>query len=143
MYKFAANVKNNSHMKILSAKKFGVRLKATVQATGKLGFTKATSDALNLEECPFVTFSQTEDEHKDLFLSISREPSDDAFRVLISGGYYSLSTKALFDALGLDYKNNTVIFDLHRVASYDDELSGEAYKLVMRIMPKADKNMES
>jgi hypothetical protein len=83
-------------MKILSAKKFGVRLKATVQATGKLGFTKATSDALNLEQCPFVTFSQAEDDNRDLYLSISDIASGDAFRVLVSSGYYSLSTKALF-----------------------------------------------
>jgi hypothetical protein len=130
-------------MKILSAKKFGVRLKATVQATGKLGFTKATSDALNLERCPFVTFSQAEDDNRDLYLSISDIASGDAFRVLVSSGYYSLSTKALFDALGLDYENNTIIFDLHRMASLDDELNGEAYKLVKRVMPKLEKGMES
>jgi hypothetical protein len=130
-------------MRILSAKKFGVRLKATIQATGKLGFTKATSDALNLEQCPFVTFSQSEDENNDLFLSISDIASEDAFQVLVSSGYCSLSTQALFDALSLDYKNNTIIFDLHRVASLDEELNGEAYKLVMRIMSKNEKNMVS
>jgi hypothetical protein len=49
----------------------------------------------------------------------------------------------LFDALGLDYKNNTIIFDLHRMASLDDELNGEAYKLVKRVVPKLEKGMES
>ncbi len=128
-------------MKILSAKKYGVKLKATIQATGKLGFTKATSDALLFAERKYIKFSQSEDE-SNLFLSVSSEPDEDAFKLSISSGYYSLNTKALFDALSFNYEDSTVIFDLHRAASFDEELQGEAYKMVPRITKK-EKNMDS
>lgn len=127
-------------MEILSAKKYGVKLKATIQATGKLGFPKSTSETLNFAERKYVRFGRNED---GLFLSVSAEGDDDAFKTNVSSGYYSLNTKGLFDALGLDYKSQTVIFDLLRTPSFDEELNGESYKMVLRIRNKKDNDMDS
>lgn len=130
-------------MKILSAKTYGVKLKATIQATGKLGFPKATSDTLGFETRKYIKFAQSDDDVKELYLIVSNYENEDAFKLSISSGYYSLNTKGLFDALGLDYKNKTIIFDLQRVVSLDNELDGDVYRMVYREIPKTEKNMES
>ena len=127
-------------MEILSAKKYGIKLKATIQATGKLGFPKVVSESLNFAERKFVKFGRNENE---LFLSVMSDADEDAFKVNVSSGYYSLNTKGLFDALGIDYSSQTVIFDLHRFASMDDELGGESYKMVPRYKNKNEKEMKS
>lgn len=133
-------------MKILSAKEFGIKLKATIQATGRLGFPKQTSDALKFNARQFVKFAQSEDGNNDLFMCVLSEPNEDAFKVICSGGYYSLGTKVLFDILGYDYLNYTIIFDLNRASHLDEELQGEVYKMCERKLSKNNKketdNME-
>lgn len=127
-------------MEILSAKKYCIKLKATIQATGKLGFPKAVSDSLNFAEHKYVKFGRDDN---DLYLSILADADEDAFKVNVSSGYYSLNTKGLFDALGFDYKSLTVIFELHRDTSMDEVLGGESYKMVPRFKIKTDKEMDS
>ena len=128
-------------MRILSAKTYGAKLKATIQATGKLGFTKNTSDALNLSVNKFIKFAQ--DDNEDLYLIVTQFENEDVFKLIYASGYYSVGTKGLFDALNFDYKNNTIIFDLQRMVNLDNELGGEVYKMNMRIIDKPEKNMES
>lgn len=130
-------------MKILSAKTYGIKLKATIQATGKLGFPKNTSDVLGFETRKYIKFAQGDDDDKELYLIVSESENEDAFKLSISSGYYSLNTKGLFDALDLDYKNKTIIFDLQRIVSLDNELEGDVYKMVYREILKTDKSMES
>ena len=133
-------------MKILSAKEFGIKLKATIQATGRLGFPKLTSDALKFNARQYVKFAQSEDNNNDLFMCVLSEPNEDAFKVICSGGYYSLGTKVLFDIVGYDYLNYTIIFDLNRASHLDEELQGEVYKMCERKLSKNNKketdNME-
>ena len=47
-------------IKILSAKEFATKLKATIQASGRLGFTGETAIALNLKAGKFAKFSKPE-----------------------------------------------------------------------------------
>lgn len=129
-------------MKVLSSKKYGVKLKATIQATGKLGFPKQTSDVLGFKTKQFVKFAQSEDGKDDLFLCVMDAPDEDVFKVNCSSGYYNVGTKVLFDILGYDYTNCTIIFDLNRAAQFDEELHGEVYKMCMRKLSKNDKNIE-
>lgn len=130
-------------MRILSAKTYGVKLKATIQATGKLGFTKGTSDALNLSANRFIKFAQDDKNDNDLYLVVTKFEDEDVFKLQYTSGYYSLGTKGLFDALNFDYKSNTIIFDLQRMVHLDNEIGGEVYKMNMRIIDKSEKNMES
>ena len=119
---------------------------ATIQATGRLGFPKLTSDALKFNARQYVKFAQSEDNNNDLFMCVLSEPNEDAFKVICSGGYYSLGTKVLFDILGYDYLNYTIIFDLNRASHLDEELQGEVYKMCERKLSKNNKketdNME-
>lgn len=130
-------------MKILSFKKYGVKLKATIQATGKLGFPKGTSEALDFASRKYVTFSQGDGGVEDLYMAIHSNENEDTFKINISSGYYSINTTSLFDILGINYHEGTVIFDLIRVADLDEELSGEVYKMSKRVISKNDNDMES
>ena len=120
-------------MRLLSVKRYGVKLKATIQATGKLGFPKATSDILHFGERQYVKFF-LDDNEKDLFMVVLNEVNDDAFKVAASSGYFSINTAAIFNELGYDYKDKskTFAFDLIRNAQYDTECGGEVYKMVLR-----------
>lgn len=120
-------------MRLLSVKRYGVKLKATIQATGKLGFPKATSDILRFEERQYVQFF-LDDNEKDLYMVILEEFNSDAFKVLASSGYYSINTAAIFSELGYDYKDkkNTFIFDLVRNSQFDNDCNGEVYKMILR-----------
>ena len=120
-------------MRLLSVKRYGVKLKATIQATGKLGFPKSTSDILRFDERQYVQFFLKK-KKKDLFMVIFEESNDDAFKVAVSSGYYSINTAAIFNELNYDYKDkkNTFIFDLIRNAQLDGECGGEVYKMILR-----------
>lgn len=123
-------------MKILSSKQYGVNLKATVQSTGKLGFSGPTATALELSAGGFIRFGQDDDTDETLFLAVMNGVDEDGFKIMQSGGYYSVSTKMLFEALNVDYKSQTVIYDLQRDSSKDETMGGRAYRMTPRILPK-------
>lgn len=118
----------------LKASDYAVSLKATIHASGRLGFTEATSNALNLTKESHVEFAR--DENDVLYLINNVADSTDAFKVLKAGNYYSVNTKALFDALDYDYKKHNIIFDLIKDNNYPDQ---EVYKLNKRSTPRKQK----
>lgn len=125
-------------IKMLNAKSFSTKLKATIQATGKLGFTDLTAEALNLSEDKYIAFGQDEDDKEKLFLVIT-EPGEQAFKVCKSGDYYYLPTTRMFLSLDFDYKNYSICFDLVRDTSLDASLRGDVYKMNCRKTPKKQK----
>ena len=115
-------------IKILSAKQFATKLKATIQASGRLGFTAETATALGFESGKFAK----DDENGNLYLIIINEGSEDAFEIRLSSGYYYISTKVMFDTLGYNYENGNIMFDLVRQPSLDDDLQGQVYFMKQR-----------
>lgn len=109
------------------------KLKATVHKTGKLGFTDATAKHLGLTNDTKVQFAtDSEDEH--CFYLINKPNSgDDLFEVKGAGGYFFVNIKNLLDKRGVDYANQTVIYDMERDSNYPDM---EIYKLKERILPR-------
>ena len=90
---FAEN-SNAMQYKILSASKFNSKLRAAVHASGKLGFTEATSKELGFATgvANFVQFAQDSDNPSTLYL-INRATDDgDSFKVCRSGMYYYVNT---------------------------------------------------
>ena len=85
-----------------NAKEYTLRLKATIQATGKLGFTAETIKTLRLtSECSILI--GPDDENSEIYyMGVLREKRDDAFAVMSSGVYLYLNTKQLFDDMGID-----------------------------------------
>ena len=125
---------------ILSAKQFAIKLKATIQASGRLGFTSETATALDFKSGKFAKFAQ-DDENKSLYLIIIDEGSEDAFSVRENGGYYYIATKVMFDTLGYNYENGNIMFDLVRQPSLDNDLQGQVYFVKQRpIKTKEKKN---
>ena len=122
--------------KILSAKKFATKLKATIQASGRLGFTAETASVLDLETGKFAKFAQ-DDKDKSLYLIIVDKGNEDTFPVRKSSGYFYVPTKVMFDSLGLDYQNSTIMFDLVRKPSLDNDLQGQVYFMKQRPKRKA------
>ena len=125
-------------LKILSAKQFAIKLKATIQASGRLGFTAETATALGFESGKYARFAQ-DDETESLYLIINNEGSEDAFEIRISSGYYYIPTKVMFDTLGYNYENGNIMFDLVRQPSLDSDLQGQVYFMKQRPIKNKDK----
>lgn len=126
---------------ILSAKQFATKLKATIQATGRLGFTSETATALDFKSGKFAKFAK-DDENDSLYLIIINEGNEDAFSIRESSGYYYVPTKVMFDTLGFDYENNTIMFDLVRQPSLDNDLQGQVYFMKQRQHKNKEKKNE-
>ena len=133
-----ANKDLDMNIKILSAKQFATKLKATIQASGRLGFTAETATALDLESGKFARFAKDED-NGALYLIINSERSEDAFEIRVSSGYYYVPTKVMFDTLGYDYENGNIMFDLVRQPSLDDDLQGQVYFMKQRPIKNKEK----
>lgn len=129
-------------IKILSAKDFNVKLKATIQASGRLGFSEPTAKFLKLSLSKYAIFANDE-ETNDLYLAICENESEDSFEIKSTSGYYYVPAKMLFDVLGLDYINNVIMFDLVRVSSLDEETGGETYKMNKRENKRKSKENEN
>ena len=123
---------------ILSAKQFATKLKATIQASGRLGFTAETATALGLESGKFAKFAK-DDEKESLYLIIINESNEDAFEIRVSSGYYYVPTKVMFDTLGFNYENGNIMFDLVRQPSLDDDLQGQVYFMKQRQIKNREK----
>lgn len=128
------------NLHILNADKYAVKLKATLQASGKLGFTDTTRKELGLTEDSYVYIAKDVDTDA-LYLIVSNAPDVKAFRVHKSGLYYNVPTKGLFDDLGYDYKSVTYIFDLVRDTSIDKQTNGKTYKMVKREIKRRERKM--
>jgi hypothetical protein len=128
-------------IRIINAKQFTTKLKATIQFSGRLGFTEETANVLDLSVGKFARFAQ-DDEKNTLYLIIIDEASEDAFQIRLSSGYYYVPTKMMFDMLGFDYEHNTIMFDLIRQPSLDADLMGQAYLMKQRINKRKDKANE-
>ena len=123
---------------ILSAKQFATKLKATIQASGRLGFTAETAPVLGLESGKFAKFAK-DDENGSLYLIIINERSEDAFEIRVSSGYYYVPTKVMFDTLGFNYENGNIMFDLVRQHSLDNDLQGQVYFMKQRQIKNREK----
>ena len=118
---------------ILDIGQYKVKLKATIQQTGRLGFTADTADRLHLSEETYVQFARDDEGERTLYMVLHREPTGNSFRVMKSGKYFYLPTKQMFDAFGEDYERYNIMFDLVRTESLDAQLGGQVYKMSRRM----------
>ena len=127
---------------ILSAKQFATKLKATIQSSGRLGFTADTATALDFKSGKFAKFAK-DDENGKLYLIINNEGSEDAFSVRETSGYFYVATKMLFDMLGYNYDAGNIMFDLIRQPSLDTELDGQVYYMKQRRVKNKEKRNDT
>ncbi|MCQ2339648.1 MAG: hypothetical protein MJZ79_02555 [Paludibacteraceae bacterium] len=118
---------------IFNAQELTQKLKATIQRTGKLGFTAETIDTLKLKGAPAYVRIAPDTEDKNLYyMAVVREEVSDGFKVCHSGDYVFLQTKQLFDKINLDYAKWNIMFDLARFEEGDTFLGGECYTMALR-----------
>ena len=128
------------NIQVLSAKKYSQKLKVTIQATGKLGFSDETAKEMELaDRAAFIKFLIDSDT-QTIYMSVLGSPDDDAFRPCKAGNYFYLNTTRMFDDLGVDYKTHTVIYDLTRREELDNELGGMIYQMSPRTLKKKKEN---
>lgn len=123
-------------IEIIDTSQYNTRLKATIQATGKLGFTRQTADVLELQPDRCINFAKGQDS-EELYMVMLEADDPRALKVCRSGTYYYLPTKLMFNALGVDYKSHTVMYDLVRMPHLDESLNGKVYKMNSRINAKS------
>jgi hypothetical protein len=125
-----------------NAKDFTTKLKATIQRTGKLGFTAETISQLQLNSDCSILIAPDSDDKKVFYLGILREHREDAFTVLSAGKYIYLNTKQLFDKIKIDYVKSNFIFDMERFEDGDEVMGAECYKMKARIKPRTAEDKE-
>lgn len=114
----------------IKASKYLVKLKATIQKTGKLGFTETTAKELKISSEGGVFLG--EDEKGNLYMKYVEKWEEDSFKVLKSKDYFSLNTTQFFEEKKFDFKNNTIIFDL----SWSEEEEGWLFMKPRKIEKK-------
>jgi len=124
-------------LKIFKPSELDKKLKCTIHITGKLGFSLETIKKLNINESTYIIIGANEEDasDKNYYMAISNEPDIDGFKINKAGAYYYANTKALFDTLKLDYKSNTIIFDITNFKHEGQKL----YKLQKREVKKKQK----
>ena len=122
---------------MISAKEFEKNFKCSVHKNGKLGFSETAIKKLEIDKGCGLIFGLNEEEENDnnLYMKIIREQIEDAFKINKAGLYYYANTKSLFDSLGLDYKNKTIIYDMYEINNSGEKL----YKLIKREVEKRKK----
>jgi len=121
------------NLNFIKTTELNVRLKCSIQSTGRLGFTDATATALRLgKQERFVRFAQDSDDNNQLYMVFVPTGDEGAFKVKRSGSYYYLPTQALFESLGYNFREINYIFDLIRMPSIDVTAQGEVYKMRQR-----------
>lgn len=107
-----------------------INRKATIHKTGKLGFTIESIKFLDFENKKYVRIGVNDIDKTDtsLYITASEENVENSFKISNAGKYVYLNTTALFDEIGLDYKNNKISFF---ITSFDQD--GETvYKLTRK-----------
>lgn len=128
--------------KRFDAQQYTVRLKATIQSTGKLGFTFDTMEMLKLTPECSIYLAPDDSNKKVMYMSVLRERKEDAFPVLSAGKYVYLNTRQLFETLNIDYTNNVNFFDLTRYEEGDEIMEGECYKMTRRDRPRTSEDKD-
>lgn len=128
-------------IKIISAKQFATKLKVTIQASGRLGFTDETAKSLKLSSGKCAKFAQ-DNEKGILYLIIVDKLDEDAFQIRESSGYFYVPTKQMFDMLGYDYENNNIMFDLIQQSNLGNDIEGIIFKMKPRINKRKEKRKE-
>lgn len=107
-------------------------VKATIQKSGRLGFSLAAIQELNLDVEKSISLFINEDEVSDtcLYLKVNDNKEENSFTIKKAGIYYFLNTKFFFNRIGVDFNNKsiTIIYDI-----IDFNIGEELYyKLIKR-----------
>ena len=116
-----------------------IKPKATVHASGRLGFNSEAIDFMGLTNKRYFRVAVTNEDGKPLknVYLIEQDEAANAAKVAKSGEYFYLNVGNLFEQLDVDYKEYTIIYDIRKMMYNEKDM----YVLKMR-KPKKKKNTE-
>lgn len=121
----------------IKASEYKKNLKATIQASGRLGFTSDTATVMHLTDTTVIKFASDNENKKELYLVIVENEDEDSFKCMKATEYFYLTTSKFFTALEYDFRRSSIVFDLVRKPELDGLLNGIVYKMNER--PKKNK----
>lgn len=107
-------------VRIVNAQQMSRVSKATVQKTGRLGFSSSATKMLGLSTEKSVIIFE-DDKNHDLYLVVVDGQDERAFYVRSVGEYFYIYIKILLDQRHVDYKNKHVSYEI-------TQLDGEEYE---------------
>jgi hypothetical protein len=125
-------------LKFIDPSSLDRNLKATVHKSGKIGFTRDASKKLRLSgpKAAMIAVNEENQEDTSLYVIVVDGSTEGAFKINKAGQYYYINTKALFDGMGMDYVNNTYVYDI-----VPTEIDGrQVYQFKLRPLKKAKNN---
>jgi hypothetical protein len=126
-------------LKFIKAEDTERNAKATVHASGKLGFSSDAIEYLEITEGKAIQFAQNAEDDNDinLYAVIHDSLQEGDFRLSKAGKYFYVSTKNMFDNLNIDYKRTKIIYDLVKT----DNEGIQIIKMIRREINKKPKEM--
>jgi hypothetical protein len=105
-------------------------LKATIHASGKLGFSIGAIKVMNINSNNFIQIAVNSEDETDqnLYAFVTKEADENTLKINKAGNYYYVNTKALFDKLEIDYRRKKIMFDIVEI-EYEEE---KVFKLIRR-----------
>lgn len=130
-------------LKIQKANEFDRNVKATLQSTGRLGFSDGAKNKMKIETGKFIVIATNEENPEDENLYAWLEDSGDngGFKINKGGDYYNVNTKPLFDSLGIDYKDKKKLY-IYDIVDFEYE-GNPIFKLVKRIHARNKNNKKT
>lgn len=118
-------------------------VKATLQATGRLGFSESAMKKMKLEGGKFLVLASNEEDTNDqnLYAWVEDDDKNGGFRINKAGEYMNVNTKPLFDKLGIDYRDRSTV-TIYDILDFNHE-GRSIFKLVKRVQPRSTKNRKT
>jgi len=112
-------------------------VKATIHRSGKLGFSQAAINKLEVNESTYVKLAINESDIKDtnLYLKVANELDGESLKVNKAGNYFYLSTRDFFNEYGIDYRKKKIIYDIVEMVYEGEKL----FKLIKREKERSKK----
>lgn len=104
------------NLKFIEVDSSPIKPKATIHFSGRLGFSSEAIKFMNLENNRAFKVAVSDSDGtavKNLYL-IEDKDIPGVAKVSKAGEYYYLNVGSLFEDLGFDYKNYTIIFDIKK-----------------------------
>ena len=95
--------------------------KATIHASGKLGFNMEAIEFMKLENKNSYQIALDEENTKVIYL-VETEDTNNSAKVAKAGAYYYLNAGDAFERLGFKYTEYTIMFDISKDRYEDKDL---------------------
>ena len=104
-------------LRFISPRELSGSAKATVHKTGKLGLSSGAADKLELDDYSekYVRVAVNGDytDDKNLYIILSEDESEDAYKIAKAGQYFYINLKHLFEKLDENYKSEkAIVYDI-------------------------------